>query len=71
MLIFSCGGSSYIVISYFKTKFEQTYHPVFTVQMKNCEPLVFGPALAIDRVPTNNKFAFEIHVHVYPMFSLI
>jgi hypothetical protein len=26
-------------------------HPTSTVQMKNCEPLVLGPALAIDRMP--------------------
>ena len=26
-------------------------HSVFTVQMKNCDPLVLGPALAIERIP--------------------
>lgn len=27
------------------------YHSVFVVQMKNCEPLVSGPELAMERVP--------------------
>lgn len=27
------------------------YHAVFSVQMKNCDPLVFGPALAMERMP--------------------
>lgn len=28
-----------------------TCHSVLVVQMKNCEPLLFGPELAIERVP--------------------
>lgn len=28
-----------------------SYHCVFSVQMKNWEPLVLGPALAMDRIP--------------------
>ena len=28
-----------------------TYQSVFSVQIKNCEPLVFGPELAIESVP--------------------
>jgi hypothetical protein len=30
---------------------ETTHHSVLTVQRKNCEPLVLGPALAIERMP--------------------
>ena len=26
-------------------------HSVLTVQMKNCDPLVLGPAFAIERIP--------------------
>jgi len=29
-----------------------TYHSVLTVQMKNCDPLVLGPALAILSTPS-------------------
>lgn len=28
-----------------------SYHCVLAVQMKNWEPLVLGPALAMDRIP--------------------
>lgn len=28
-----------------------THHSVLAVQMKNWEPFVLGPALAIDRIP--------------------
>ena len=34
---------------------ELTYHDVLAVQIKNCEPLVFGPALAIDKIPENKN----------------
>lgn len=30
----------------------ENYHLVITVVMKNCEPLVSGPAFAIDKKPT-------------------
>ena len=32
-----------------------TYQSVFSVQIKNCEPFVFGPEFAIDRMPVINK----------------
>ena len=28
-----------------------THHSVFSVQMKNCDPLVFAPAFAMDKIP--------------------
>lgn len=31
------------------------YHSVFVVQMKNWEPLVFGPEFAIERVPVETE----------------
>lgn len=31
-----------------------TYQSVFSVQIKNCEPFVFGPEFAIDRMPVIN-----------------
>lgn len=31
--------------------FKGSYHCVLTVQMKNWDPLVFGPAFAMDRIP--------------------
>ena len=34
-----------------KRRDESTYHWVLTVQRKNWDPLVLGPALAIDRIP--------------------
>lgn len=34
-----------------KTTCLPSSHSVLTVQMKNCEPLVLGPALAMERVP--------------------
>jgi len=30
---------------------QSAHQSVFSVQMKNCEPFVFGPLLAIDSVP--------------------
>ena len=33
----------------------RTHHAVLTVHKKNCEPLVLGPALAIDRIPRRDK----------------
>ena len=33
------------------------YHSVFVVQRKNCEPLVFGPAFAIDKIPENKTIS--------------
>lgn len=30
---------------------DQAYQAVLAVQMKNCDPLVLGPALAMDRIP--------------------
>lgn len=35
--------------------FVSTYHSVLAVQMKNWEPLVLGPALAMDRIPIMNN----------------
>lgn len=34
-----------------KTTWRPSSHEVVTVVMKNCEPFVLGPALAIDRMP--------------------
>ena len=34
-----------------KTTCFPSNHSVLTVQIKNCEPFVLGPALAIDRIP--------------------
>ena len=34
-----------------KTTCLPSSHEVLMVQMKNCEPLVFGPALAMERIP--------------------
>lgn len=31
--------------------FVSTYQSVLVVQIKNWDPLVFGPALAMDRIP--------------------
>lgn len=31
----------------------KTYHSVLVVQMKNWDPFVLGPALAMDKMPTN------------------
>lgn len=31
------------------------YHSVLVVQMKNWEPLVFGPEFAIERVPAETE----------------
>jgi hypothetical protein len=28
-----------------------SYHEVFAVHRKNCDPFVLGPAFAIDRIP--------------------
>lgn len=40
------------VVRFFRVSLhEGSYHSVLTVQMKNWEPLVFGPALAMDRIP--------------------
>ena len=36
-------------------KFNFTYHSVLTVLMKNCEPLVFGPVFAIDKLPAKQR----------------
>ena len=38
-------------------------HDVWTVQMKNCEPLVFGPALAMDKVPSPSCFLERKKAH--------
>lgn len=34
-----------------KFDLKRIYHSVLAVQMKNWEPLVFGPEFAIERVP--------------------
>lgn len=36
---------------------QNVYHSVLVVQMKNCEPLVFGPEFAIESVPADMKKA--------------
>jgi hypothetical protein len=33
------------------------YQLVLTVVMKNCEPFVFGPAFAIDKIPATNSLS--------------
>lgn len=38
-----------------KRKSESIYQSVFTVQMKNWEPFVFGPEFAIESVPAGIK----------------
>lgn len=45
-------------------KFQRTYQSVFSVQIKNCEPFVFGPEFAMDKVPTN----VEVHITVKTVF---
>lgn len=37
------------------TKKKAVYHSVLVVQMKNWEPLVFGPEFAIERVPVDTE----------------
>lgn len=39
-------------INSYNVEFVSTYHSVLEVQMKNWDPLVLGPALAIDKIPT-------------------
>jgi hypothetical protein len=39
------------------------YHSVLAVQMKNWLPLVFGPALAMDRMPKKKSSATLIYIH--------
>ena len=39
---------------------------VLAVQMKNCDPLVFGPALAIDSVPAAEQQNSVCHVSFFP-----
>ena len=38
-------------VTFPKTTWRPSSQDVFTVQMKNCEPFVSGPALAMDSVP--------------------
>ena len=40
------------------------YHDVLAVHRKNCDPLVLGPALAIDRVPEVNNSQSMIDVYI-------
>ncbi len=47
----------------------RTHHVVFSVQMKNCEPLVFGPAFAIDKIPANAKM-LQDRVWLHPPLLL-
>lgn len=37
-----------------------TYHSVLAVQMKNWDPLVLGPALAIDKTPTEQQLNLSL-----------
>lgn len=45
-----------------------SYHSVLTVQMKNWDPFVFGPALAMDRIPgkrnTHNCLTIQISIQL-------
>jgi hypothetical protein len=36
------------------------YHGVAMVVMKNCDPFVLGPALAIDNNPKKNEINFHL-----------
>ena len=42
-------------ISHCSTAPRVTYHEVWAVHKKNCDPFVFGPALAIDKIPEKCK----------------
>lgn len=62
---FRCKCTSRVV-SDFKTHLHKqganslkfnSYHWVWTVQRKNCEPFVLGPALAIDKIPVKEYIA--------------
>jgi hypothetical protein len=61
LIKFTCHAESSIVrteilfkipvFNYIGTKKKLPQQVTLAVQMKNCEPLVLGPALAIDRIP--------------------
>lgn len=53
------------------------YHSVLVVQMKNCEALVLGPELAIERVPVKECHYYSNHLmlgtwqKMYVFFKLL
>lgn len=43
----------------------KTYHSVLAVQMKNWDPLLLGPALAMDKMPTGVFKGIKNSIHTH------
>ena len=51
--------SQFIEVSKLRQNNSNSYQSVFSVQIKNCDPFVFGPEFAIESVPVK-KVNFQL-----------